>query len=177
MFIEERNILLRALEQKNSWSKLGVLLPINSMARGTSYARGAWICTLPEGIIQGHPGPRCATREALGPFSRALFEAVLSLDVNTQKVFLHCMSVKHALRDHFWCISRSCYSLLVMPHRRNQHNFSIQHRLYIRDHRWIFVILLISVDWLKISNSSVAGSKCILNRFGDILWRPKAFFV
>ena len=44
-------------------------------------------------------------------------------------------------------------------------------------HRWILVLLLIFVDWYKHSNTNVSGSKCILNRFGCIIWRPKAILI
>ena len=67
-----------------------------------------------------------------------------------------------------------------MPNTRNQSNFSTPHWLYIYiyiwEHGWILVLLLISLDWFKHSNSSVSGYKCILNWFGCIIWRPKAIF-
>ena len=51
------------------------------------------------------------------------------------------------------------------------------HWLYIWEHRWIVVLLLISVDWFKYSNSSASCYKCILNWFGCIVWRPKAIYL
>ena len=55
--------------------------------------------------------------------------------------------------------------------------FSTIYRLYIWGRRWIRMLLLILLDWCKHANTKVSGSKCILNRFWYILWRPKAFFV
>ena len=63
-----------------------------------------------------------------------------------------------------------------MSHRWNQYNFSTLHRLFLREHRWILVLLLIYVDWYIHSKTDVAGSKYILNRFWCITWRSKAIF-
>ena len=67
-----------------------------------------------KGIIQGHPGHRCPTREALGLGSRIVFRAVLSLDISTQTVCLYYMSVKYTLKGYLWCffvsmIRTGCY--------------------------------------------------------------------
>ena len=64
-----------------------------------------------EGIIQGHPVHRCATREALGECRRIVLRAVLSLDESTQTVFLYNKSIKHNLRVFsyvFSCPLRKC---------------------------------------------------------------------
>ena len=47
---------------------------------------------------------------------------------------------------------------------------------YIRGYRWILVLLLIFVEWCKHPNTNVAGSKCILNWFCCVIWRPYAVF-
>ena len=60
-----------------------------------------------------------------------------------------------------------------MPNRLNHYNFSTLHRLYITLHWWILVLLLISVDWYKHSNTNVAGSKCILKRYRCINLKTK----
>ena len=33
------------------------------------------------------------------------------------------------------------------------------------------------MDWYKHSNTSIGGSKCILNRFWCVIWRPKQFLI
>ena len=118
-----------------------------------------------KGIIQGHLVNRYASRRAPALCSRIVFRTVLSLDVNTQTVFLYYMSVKllwGVISDVFWC---PCYSLVVMSNRWTQYNFPTLHRLSIWGHRWILALLLIFVDWYKHSNTNVVGCKCILNRF------------
>ena len=68
----------------------------------TPVTRGAhWYLSHQKSIIQGHPGHRYATREALGLCSRIVFRVVFALDVNTQTIFLYYMSVKHTLRGYF----------------------------------------------------------------------------
>ena len=64
----------------------------------------------------------------------------------------------------------------VMSNRWNKYNFSTLRRLHTWEHRGILVLLLIFVDWYKHSNTNVVGSKCILNRFWCIIWRPKTIF-
>ena len=44
-------------------------------------------------------------------------------------------------------------------------------------HKWILVRLLIFIDWYKHSNTNVSGSRCILNRFWCIIWRPKLVLI
>ena len=83
------------------------------------------------------------------------------------------MSVKYTLMGYLWCFWCPCYALVVMSNRWNQYNFSTLHRLCKWGHRWILILLLIFVDWCKHSNTNVAGSKCILNRFWCIISRPK----
>ena len=71
-----------------------------------------------------------------------------------------------------------------MPNTRNQSNFSPPHWLYIYiyiyiyiwENRSILVLLLISVDWFKHSNTSGSGYNRILNWFGITIWRPNAIF-
>ena len=141
----------------------------------TPVTRGAhWYLSHQKGIIQGHPGHRYATREALGLCSRIVFRTVFSLDVSTQTIFLYYMSVKHTLRGYSYDFSCPCYAMVVMPNRWNQYNFSTLHWLDIWEHRWILVLLLIFADWYKNSNSNVPGFKCILNWFVCRIWRPKA---
>ena len=141
----------------------------------TLVTRGAhWYLFHQKGIIQGHPGHRYATREALGLCSRIVFRAVFSLDVSTHTIFLYYMSVKYTLRGISYDFSCPCYTLVVMPNRRNQYNFPTLHWLDIWEHRQILGLLLIFVDWYENSNNNVSGSKRILNWFGCIIWRPKA---
>ena len=64
-----------------------------------------------KGIIQGHLVHRYAPRRATALCSRIVFQTVLSLDVNTQTVFLYYMSVKYTLRVYFWCFWCPCYAL------------------------------------------------------------------
>ena len=127
-------------------------------------------------IIQWHLVHRYASRRAPTLCSRIVFRAVVSLDVSTQTVFLYYISVKYTLRGYFWCFLRPCYALVVISNRWNQYNFSTLHRLYIWRHRWTLMLLLIFVGWYKHSNTNVAGSKCILNRFWCIIWSPKFDF-
>ena len=133
-----------------------------------------WYLSHQKGIIQGHPGHRYATREAFDLCSRIVFRAVFSLYVSTQTIFLYYISIKHNVRGHFLWFLCPCYALVAMPNRWNQYNFSTLHWLDIWEHRWILVLLLIFVDWYKHTNSNVSGSRCILNWFGCIIWRPKA---
>ena len=141
------------------------------------FTRGAFgYVSYQKGIIQGHLVHRYASRRARALWSRIVFRTVLSLDVSTPTVFLHFMSVKYTLRGYFWCFWCPCYALVVMSNRWNQYNCSSLHRLYIWGHRWILVLLLVFVDWYKHSNTNVAGSRCILNRFWCIIWRPKGIF-
>ena len=44
------------------------------------------------------------------------------------------------------------------------------------EHRWILMLLQISVYLLKISNISLSGSKCNWNRFGCTIWWPEVIF-
>ena len=72
--------------------------------------------------------------------------------------------------------SSSCYALAVMSNRWNQYNFLKLSSVIYMGHRWILVLLLISIDWYKHSNTKVLGTKCIINRFWCIIWRPKRGF-
>ena len=125
-----------------------------------------------KGITQGHLVHRCAPRRVTILCSRILFLDVLSLDVSTQPVFLYYMSAKYTLRRYSWYFWCPCYALAVISNRWNQNNFLTLHRLYIWGQRWILVLLLIFIDWCKHPNTKVLGSKCILNRFWCIIWRP-----
>ena len=98
-----------------------------------------------------------------------VFRTILSLEVSR--------SVKYTFRVYFWCFWCPCFALVVMSNRWNQYNFSTLHRLCILLHRWILVLLLIFVDWYKHSNTDVAGSKCISNRYWYIIWRLNAIFL
>ena len=61
----------------------------------TPVTRGShWYLSYQKGIIQGHPGHRYETREALGLCYRIVFRTVYSLDVSTQTVFLYYMLVR-----------------------------------------------------------------------------------
>ena len=117
----------------------------------TPVTRGALVYTsCQKGIIQWYPGHRYAPREAFGLCSRIVFRVVLSHDVRTQTVFLYHTSVKYSLRCYFLCfLVCLCYALVVTPNRLNQYKFSTLHRLYLWEHRWILVLLLIFVDWYK----------------------------
>ena len=126
-----------------------------------------------KGTIQGHLFQRYASRRAPTLCSRIVFRTILSLDLSTQTVFLYYMAIKGG---YFWCFWCPCYALVVMSNRWNQYNFTTLHRLYIWGYRWILVLLLIFVDRYKHSNTIVFGSKCILNRFWCIIWRPEANF-
>ena len=128
-----------------------------------------------KGIIQGHLVHRYAPRKPTALSSRIGFWAVLLLDVITQNVFLYYMSVKYTLKHYFWCWC-PCYALAAMSNRWNQYNFLTLHRLYIWGHRWILLLLLIFIEWNKHSNTKVLATKCILNRFWCIIWRPKNGF-
>ena len=55
------------------------------------------------GIIQGHFIHRYASRRAPVLCSSIVFRTVLSLDVNTQTVFLYFMSVKYTFGGYLWC--------------------------------------------------------------------------
>ena len=128
-------------------------------------------------IIQGHLVHRYAPRRAPALCSRiVLFQTVLSLYVSTQTVSIYYMSVKYILRGDFLCFLCPCYALVVVSNRWNQYNFSTLHLLFTWGHRCIVALLLIFVDWYKHSNTNVEGSKCILNRFWCIIWRPKVIF-
>ena len=130
-----------------------------------------------KGIIEGHLVHGYVSRKDPTLCSRIVFRTVLSLDVSTQTVFQYYMSVEYTSRGYCWCFFLCpCYALVVMSNRWNQYNFSTLHRLSIWGHRWILVLLLIFVDQYKHSNTNVSGSKCILNRFWCIIWRPKAIF-
>ena len=99
----------------------------------------------------------------------------------TRYKHINCYLILHAHKIYFeglflmflvFMLRCSCY---VKQMKSIQ--FSILHRLYIWEHRWILVLLLIYVDWYKHSNTNIAGSKCILNRFWCIIWRPKAILI
>ena len=130
-----------------------------------------------KGIIQGHLVHRYASGRTPTPYSRTVFRAVLWLDVGTRLIScITCPQNIHRGVGYFWCFWRPCYALVVMSNRWNQDKFSTLHRLYFWGQRWILVLLLIFVDWYKHSNTNVAGSRCILNRFWCIIWRPKSIF-
>ena len=174
MFIKVRNYLAPNFATEDL--RIQVRVPPANYVYGfhmTSVTRGALgYVSYPKGIIQGHLLHRHTSRRAPALCPRILFRTVLSLDVSTQTVFLYYMSVK-MLWGCFWC---PCYALVVVSNRWNQFNFSTLHRLSIWGHRWTLVLLLIVVDWYKHSNTNVAGCKCILNRFGCKIWRPKVIF-
>ena len=129
-----------------------------------------------KGIIQGHLVHRYTPRKATVLCSRIVFWAVLSLDVSTQTVFLYYMSVKYTLKHFFLCFGVHVTPWLVCQTDEINTIFSTLHRLYIWGHRWILVLLLIFIDWYKHSNTKVSGSKCSLDRFWCIIWRPKSVF-
>ena len=103
MFIEVRNHLASNFTGEDL--RITVRGPPANYVYGchvTPVTRGAhWYLFHQNGIIQGHPGHRYATSEALDLCSRIVFRAVSSLDANTQTIFLYYMSVKYALRGCF----------------------------------------------------------------------------
>ena len=145
----------------------------------TQAKRGALRCiSYQKGIIQGHSDNRCPTREALSLCFFIVFQAVLSLDVNTETVFLYDMSVQYTLRDYFWCffVSVLCTGYWAKQTKSIQF-FKTALVINIWEHRWILLLLLIDLDWFKHSHSSVSGSKCIWNRFGCIFEDHKRFSI
>ena len=176
MFIKVRNYLAPNFITEDF--RIQVRGPLANYVYGcqmTPVTRGALgYVSYQRGIIQGHFGHRYASRRAPVLCSRIVFRTVLSLDVSTQAVFLHNMSVKYTFSFYFWCFWCPCCALVVMSNRWNQYNFSTIHRLCILLHRWILVLLLKFVDWYKHSNTDVAGSKCILNRYW--IWKLNAIF-
>ena len=173
MFIKVRNHL--APNFKGEDLRIQVMGPLANYVYGCHVTRGAhWYSSHQKGIIQGHPGHRYATREALVLCSRIVFRAVFSLDVSTQTIFLYYMSVKHTLRGYFLWFFVSMLRTGCYAKQTETIQFSTLHWLDIWEHMWILVLLLIFADWYKHSNSNVPGSKCILNWFGCIIWRPKA---
>ena len=178
MFIKVRNYLVPNLTTEDFRAK--VRGPPANYAYGchmTPITRGALrYVSYQKAIIQGHLFHSYASRRAPALCYRIEFGTVLSLDVSAQTVFLYHISMKYIWRvisDVLWC---PCYTQVVMSNRWNQNILSNLHRLYIRGHRWILVLLLIFVDWYKHSNTNVAGSKCILNRFWRMIWTSKAIF-
>ena len=102
MFIKVRNHLAPNFTREEFRIQVRGALPNISLAVVTPVTRGAhWYLSHQKGIIQGHPGHRYATREALGLCSRIVFRAVFSLDVSTHTIFLYNVSVKYALRGYF----------------------------------------------------------------------------
>ena len=128
------------------------------------------------GVIQGRLVHRYASRRAPVLCSRMVFRTVLSLDVSTQIVFPYYMSVKYIFRGYFWCFLASLLRTGCYAKQMKSIHFLTLHWLYILLHRWILVPLLIFVDWYKHSNTNVAGSKCIFNRYCCIIWWPNAIF-
>ena len=120
------------------------------------------------------PCSKVCIKESPRPVLQDRVRTVLSLNLSLQTVSPYYMAIKYTFRGYFWCFWCPFYALVVMSNRWNQYNFSTLHRLYIWGHRWILVLLLIFVDRYKHSNTNVLGSKCILNRFWCIIWRPKA---
>ena len=99
-----------------------------------------------KGVIQRHLVQKYASRRAPALCSMIMFWSVLSLDVSTQTVFLYYVRkiyFEGVISDVLWC---SCYAQVIMLNRWNQYGFSILHRLYIWEHRWILALLLIFVD-------------------------------
>ena len=122
--------------------------------------------TLFIGMHQGEPLP-CAPRSCFELYFHYMKAPRLFPILHIRTIYFEWLFLM------FWC---PCYALLVMLNRWNQHNWSILHRLCIWGHRWILILLVIFVDWYNHSNTNIAGSKCILNWFGCIIWRPKAIF-
>ena len=170
--------MLQILQQRTSGFKLGVLLPIMFMAvtwhglhMGPSNMDLTRKASFKDTFVH-----RYATRKAPSLCSRIVFRTVVSLDVSTQTVFLYYMSNKCNLRGFLWCFLVSTLRTGCYVNGWNQYNFSTLHRLYIRGHRWILILRLMSVDWYKYSNTNIGGSKCILIQFWCTIWRPKAIF-
>ena len=178
MFIKVRNYLAPNFTTENL--RIQVRGPLANYVYGchvTPVTRGALeYVSYQKGIIQGHLVHRYAPRKTTILCSRIVFQTVLSLDICTQTVVLFYMSVKYTLKPYFLCLWCPSYALAVMSNRINEYNFSTLHRLYIWGHNWILVQLIISIDWYKHSNTKVSVSKCILNRFWCIMWKPKAVF-
>ena len=86
------------------------------------------------------------------------------------------MSVKYTLKRYFWCFLSMLHIGCYVKQMKSIQFFNPPSVTYIWGHWWILVQLLISIDWYKYSNTKVLGSKCILNGFSSIIWRPKVFF-
>ena len=167
MFIKVRNYLASNCTTEDF--KIQVRGPPTNYVYGchmTLFTRGALgYVSYQKGIIQGHLVHRYASRWAPALCCRIVFQTVLSLDVSAQTVFLYYMSMKYTLRGYFWCFVVSMLHTGCYVKQMKSKHFSNFHGLYIREHRWILVLLLIFVDGYKHPNTNVAGSKCILNRF------------
>ena len=162
--------MLQTLGEKILGSKLGVLLPIMFMAVTWHLLRveptdsyltrtASFKDILVIGMQQGKSS-------ACVPGS---FRAVFSLGARTQTIFLYYMSVKYTLRGYFLWFSCPCYAKQMKSIQF--FNPSLVRYMGAQANS---CLLLIFVDWYKPSNSNVSGSKCILNWFGCIIWRPKA---
>ena len=105
MFIKVRNYLATNFTAEDF--RIQIRGPPDNYVHGchvTPVTRGALgYVSNQKGIIQGHPGHRYATREALGLCSRIVFWAVFTLDVSTHTVLLYYMSVKHTFMSYFVC--------------------------------------------------------------------------
>ena len=178
MFIKVRNYLAPNFTAKDF--RVQVESPLANYVYGchmTLVTRGALgYVSHQKGIIQGHYIHRYASKRAPRPMLQERVLGFTFIICKHQTVFLYYMSVKYTLRGCFWCFWCPCYALLVMSSRWNQYNFSTLPRLYIWEHRWIIILLLIFADRNNHPNTNVAGSKYILNRFWYIIWRPKAIF-
>ena len=143
----------------------------------TSVSRGALgYVSHQKGFIQGHPVHMYATGKAPSLCSRVVFRAVLSLDVSTQTVFLCYMSVKYTLRGYFWFSVVSRLRTGRYVNRWNQYDFSYFSVIYMRAPVNSSTPANIYGLIKKHSNTSIGGSKCILNRFSCIILKPKAIF-
>ena len=179
MFIKVRNYLTPYFTTEDF--RIQVRGPLANYVYGchvTPVMRGAiGFVYYQKGIIQGHLVHRYEPKKAIILCPRTMLWAVLSLDVSTQTVSLYYMSIKYTLKRYFWCFGVHVTHWLVMSNRWNQYNFfNPSSVIYIWGHGWILVLLLIFIDWYKHSNTKVLDSKCILNRFWCMIWRPKLFF-
>ena len=170
--------MLQSLQQKTSGSKLGGLLTIMSMAVTWHRLRVgptdmyltrkvSFKDTLVIGMQQGKPSD-CAPGLCFGLFY-------------TRCKHPYCSPILHVRKAYFYELFRMFFRVHVTHWLLCQTDeidtlFYPSSVIYIWEHRWIIMLLLIFVSWYKHYDSNVSGSKSILNRFGCIIWRPKAIF-
>ena len=167
--------MLPILPQMTSGYKLGFLLQIMSMV--VSWHR------LRVGLSDMYPTRKASFKDTLfigmhqGEPRPVLPDRVMDCTFTWCK-HPDCFPIIHVHEIYFeglfpmflvFMLCTGCY----VKHMKSIQYFSHSWVIYIWGHKWILVLLLI-FDWYKHSNTNIAGSKCILNRFWCITWRPKA---